>query len=202
MPRDRSSRQRDPAGPRVPPPPAVLGARHRAELVVAESEVLAAIDRLSVRLALRLADANPWLLAVMHGALPFAGALTMRLNLPLELGYLHVERYRRGTRGGVLEWRSTPDYDLAGRTVLLVDDVLDRGETLAELVRWARAAGAREVLTVVLVDKQVDAERPVRADFAALECPDRYLFGWGMDYQGYWRNLPAIYALPDDLEGA
>lgn len=178
----------------------MLAARRRAELLVSPAEVQAAIDRLAVRLALRLADANPWLLAVMHGALPFAGALTMRLNFPLELGYLHVGRYLHATEGGRLNWHSAPDYDLRDRTVVLVDDVLDRGVTLTELVRWARAAGAREVLTAVLVDKQVDAERPLATDFAALVCPDRYLFGWGMDYQGYWRNLPAIYALPAELE--
>jgi hypoxanthine phosphoribosyltransferase len=178
----------------------VLAARRGAELLVSEADVRAAIDRLSVRLALRLRDANPWLLPVMHGALPFAGTLITGLNLPLQLGYLHVERYRETTRGGALHWISQPAYDLQDRTVVLVDDVLDRGETLAELVRWAQTAGAREVLTVVLVDKQVDGPRPVRADFAALSCPDRYLFGWGMDFRGYWRNLPAIYALPVDME--
>ncbi|MFU8817593.1 MAG: hypoxanthine-guanine phosphoribosyltransferase, partial [Pseudomonadales bacterium] len=144
---------------------------------------------------------NPWLLTVMHGALPFAGALIMRLNFPLELGYLHVGRYHHATQGGALNWHATPSYDLRDRTVVLVDDVLDRGVTLAALVGWAQAAGAREVLTAVLVDKQVDDSRPVTADYAALLLPDRYLFGWGMDYQGYWRNLPAIYALPADQEG-
>jgi hypoxanthine phosphoribosyltransferase len=194
------SRRRAP-GPRVvEPPPAVLAARQRADLLVSEAEVRAAIDRLSVQLSLAVRAANPWLLAVMHGALPFAGALAMGLNFPLQLGYLHVERYRQATRGGGLAWHSQPDYDLGDRTVVLVDDVLDRGETLIELVRWAQAAGAREVLTAVLVDKEVGVERLVRADFAALKCPDRFLFGWGMDYRGYLRNLPAIYALPADLE--
>jgi hypoxanthine phosphoribosyltransferase len=178
----------------------VLAARLRAELLVSEAEVRTAIARLSVRLSLRLGATNPWLLPVMHGALPFAGELVMGLNFPLQLGYLHVERYRAATQGGSLSWASQPTYDLRDRTVVLVDDVLDRGETLAELVRWAEGAGAREVLTVVLVDKQLSGTRPVRADFAALSCPDRYLFGWGMDFQGYWRNLPAIYALPTDLQ--
>jgi hypoxanthine phosphoribosyltransferase len=194
------SRRSSPRPDVAEPPPAVLAARRRAEVLVNEADVRAAIDRLSVRLALRLKAANPWLLAVMHGGLPFAGSLVMGLNFPLQIGYLHVERYRQGIRGGALAWHSQPDYDLRDRTVVLVDDVLDRGETLAELVRWARTAGAREVLTAVLVDKTVAVERPVQADFAALTLPDRFLFGWGMDYQGYWRNLPAIYALPVDLE--
>ena len=86
--------------------------------------------------------------------------------------------------------------------LLLVDDVFDRGETLAAIVAWAEQAGAGRVLTSVLVDKQVEEPRPLRVDFAALSCPDRYLFGCGMDYQGYWRNLPAIYVLPEALESA
>lgn len=188
--------RRPPAGA----PPEVLAARERAELVASAAEVAVAVDRLAVRLALDLADANPWLLTVMHGALPFAGALLPRLNFPLEVGYVHVGRYRDATRGGQLDWHARPDYPIAGRTVLFVDDVLDRGETLAELVRWAREQGAEAVATAVLVSKRIDQPRPVEADYVALECPDRYLFGCGMDFKGYWRNLPAIYALPPELE--
>jgi hypoxanthine phosphoribosyltransferase len=178
-------------------PADVLGARARAEELVDAASVLRAVDQLAVRVALRLQDANPWVLAVMHGALPFAGWLLPRLAFPLEVGYLHVSRYRDATTGGDLRWHAQPEYPLAGRTVLLVDDVLDRGETLAALVAWARDSGAAEVLTAVLVDKAVDTTRPVAADFAALRCPDRFLFGCGMDYRGYWRNLTAIYALAD-----
>ncbi len=194
--------RRDSALPGSAPPPAVLAARRRAELLVSADEVRVAVDRVSVRLSLRLQEANPVLLAVMNGALPFAGMLLPRLNFPLEVGYLHVGRYRDATRGGELVWHARPTGDLDGRTVVLVDDVLDQGTTLAALLDWARAAGAAEVLSVVLVDKQVATARPVRADFVALQCPDRYLFGCGMDFQGYWRNLPDIHALPADLETA
>jgi hypoxanthine phosphoribosyltransferase len=183
-------------------PPAVLAARQRAELLVSAADVLAAIERLAVRLSLRLGDANPIFLAVMHGALPLAGALLPRLNFPLQVGYLHVGRYRQATRGGELEWHAEPGYAIRHRTVVLLDDVLDRGDTLAGLVDWAADAGAREVVTAVLVDKRVNAPRKVQADYAALQCPDRFLFGCGMDFQGYWRNLPAIYALPADMEQA
>jgi hypoxanthine phosphoribosyltransferase len=182
------------------PPDDVLAARERAQLLVSAEEVIAAIDRLSIRLSLDLAESNPLLRTVMHGALPFAGALLPRLDFPLTIGYLHVGRYRDATRGGSLVWHAEPDYPLGGRTVLLVDDVLDRGQTLAELVRWAVGAGADPVLSAVLVDKQVDVARDIEADYVALRCPDRYLFGCGMDYRGYWRNLAAIYALPRELE--
>ncbi|MEQ8861090.1 MAG: hypoxanthine-guanine phosphoribosyltransferase [Pseudomonadales bacterium] len=192
-----------PGRPRASAPPAeVLAARQRAECLVSAADVSAAVDRLSVRLSLRLQDTNPILLTIMNGALPFAGALLPRLNFPLEVGFLHVGRYRDATRGGDLVWHSQPTVRLHGRTVVLLDDVLDEGKTLAALVEWVRDAGAAEVVTAVLVDKQIATARPLAVDYAALECPDRYLFGCGMDYQGYWRNLPDIHALPVDLESA
>jgi hypoxanthine phosphoribosyltransferase len=185
--------------PSTPVPPAVLRARHQAELLVAPEEVQRAIDRVSVLLSLRLQDANPLVLVVMHGALPYAGELLRRFAFPLELGYLHVGRYGTATRGGALRWHAEPVQDLVARTVLVVDDVLDRGDTLAAIRTWALEAGAAAVLTTVLVDKAVAADRPIGADHAALQCPDRYLFGCGMDFRGYWRNLPGIYALPESM---
>ena len=182
--------------------PALLAVRRRAEVLVTADAVQQAIDRVSVRLALSLAAENPLLLAVLHGGLPFAGELLKRLAFPLELGYVHVSRYGDATRGGTLRWHSRPDYPMEGRTVLLVDDIFDRGETLAALRSWAIEQGARRVVTAVLVDKVVDVQRPLQVDFAALSCPDRYLFGCGMDYRGYWRNLPSIYALPESMESA
>lgn len=192
MPATRTPRDRLPAH--------IEHARARAEVLVDTDAVRRAIDRVSIRVSLDLQAANPLLLVVMHGGLPFAGELIRRLAFPLEYGYLHVGRYGTATRGGELRWHAQPSYDLTGRTVLLVDDVLDRGTTLAALREWARAGGAGQVLTAVLVDKRSTGARTEQADYAALVCPDRYLFGCGMDYQGYWRNLPAIYALPDDLE--
>jgi hypoxanthine phosphoribosyltransferase len=181
-------------------PPAVRRARREAELVVAPADVQRAIDQVAVRIALTLQDRNPLVLAVLHGGLPYAAELLKRFGFPLEVGYLHVGRYGGATHGGELRWHAQPDYGFAGRTVLVVDDILDRGETLAAIVEWVREAGAANVVTTVLVEKEIGASRPIAADFSALRCPDRYLFGCGMDYQGYWRNLPGIYALPKPME--
>lgn len=180
-------------------PPNVLRARQSADLLVSPEAVQRAIDQLSVRLTLRLQDTNPLLLIVMHGGLPYGAELVRRFTFPLEYGYLHVGRYGRATQGDELHWQVEPTYSLAGRTVLLVDDILDRGITLMALEQWAERAGAAAVITTVLVDKAVSATRPIAVDYAALECPDRFVFGCGMDYQGYWRNLTGIYALPDSM---
>lgn len=176
----------------------LLAARERAELLIPYADVVKAIDQVSVRLTLACAESNPLLLCVMQGGLAFAGALQQRLHFPLECDYLQVSRYGSGTSGRELQWRVAPQASLANRSVVLIDDVLDEGVTLAELQRWALAQGASQVISTVLVDKQVASERTVAADFAALQCPDRFLLGWGMDLAGYWRNLDGIYALPID----
>jgi hypoxanthine phosphoribosyltransferase len=166
----------------------------RADELVAESEVLAAVDRLAVRLTVDLQDANPVVLAVLHGGLYFTGMLLQRLVFPLQQGYVHVARYGLETTGGELEWHGHAHPPLAGRHVVLVDDILDRGTTLKALETWALREGAAQVDNAVLVRKRVDRQE-TEAAYCAIECEDRYLFGCGMDYMEYGRNLPSVYAL-------
>jgi len=181
-------------------PERVLEARRTAELVYPADEVVAAIDRLAVRLTVAFAEADPLLLCVLNGGLPFTGALMQRLQFPLELSYVHVGRYGEATRGGELNWHAKPRVPLLNRQVVLVDDIVDEGVTLTALADWCRSEGASGVTSVALLDK--DFRDGLRADYAALSCPDRYVFGWGMDFEGYWRNLPEIYALAGHLETA
>ena len=178
----------------------VLTARRRAEVLVDAPAVTRAIDRVSVRITLALKGANPLLLCVMNGGLVYSGRLLARLHFPLEVGYIHLGRYGEATRGGALNWLAKPTHNVSGRKLLIVDDVLDEGVTLQAVCDWAAQEGAEHLWTTVLVRKRVAANAPVNVDFVGLECPNRYLIGCGMDYRGYWRNLPAIYALPEDLE--
>jgi len=179
-------------------PAVVLAARARAERMFDRQSIVRAIDQLAVQLTVVLAEQNPLLVCVMNGGLPFTAALMQRLQFPLEVTYVHVSRYGNATAGGELKWHARPDVALSGRHVVLVDDVLDKGVTLEHLQQWAGEAGAAAVTTVVLLDKAIAGGRSAKADYVALNCPDRYVFGWGMDYQGFWRNLPDIYALPEE----
>lgn len=183
-------------------PPQVLGARARAEEIVSAEAVQFAIDQTAVRLTVALNDANPLLLCVLHGGLPYTGELMKRLPFALELSYVHAGRYGEATHGQELAWYARPTIELKGRHVLLIDDIFDQGKTLSALAAWAFAQGAIAVTTTVLVEKLLGVQRSgtIHIDYPALRCPDRYLFGCGMDYRGYWRNLPAIYALPQDME--
>jgi hypoxanthine phosphoribosyltransferase len=169
-----------------------------AECVASAETVQAALDRLAGEIAPVLAGEFPLVLPVMGGAVVFAGQLLPRLNFLLEFDYLHVTRYRDKTRGGDMEWRVLPGKNVAGRTVLVLDDILDEGETLAAIRDKLMAMGAARVWSAVLTDKANGLAKPIRADFVGLEVPDRYVFGCGMDAYGLWRNLPAIYALKEN----
>lgn len=166
-----------------------------AECLFDRAAVEAAVQRLAGEVAARLGDRNPLLLCPMSGGVVLAGHLLPRLDFPLEFDYVHATRYAGALAGGELAWKVIPSATLAGRHVLIIDDVLDRGITLAALVEFCRRQRAAAVHTLVLVDKQCQREAAIEADFVGLTAPDRYLFGWGMDYKGYLRNAPGIYAV-------
>ena len=148
----------------------------------------------------RLGDSFvPVFLSVMHGALPFAGQLALELGargLDLQFDYLHATRYRGSNQGGELVWKHRPATALYGRRVLIADDILDEGHTLDEVRRWCIEQGATDVRIAAMTVKDHDrGVTGMRADYVGLHLPDRYVFGFGMDYYEQGRNLPAIYAL-------
>lgn len=168
-----------------------------ADCLADEQQVHTAIHTMAEAISSRLRERNPLLFCVMNGGLIVTGQLLPLLRFPVQAEYLHATRYRQETTGGILEWKLKPDADISNRTVLIVDDILDEGTTLDAIADYCRAQGAAEVLTAVLVDKQHDRKaRPgLKADFTGMEVEDRFLFGFGMDYKGYWRNAPGIYAV-------
>ena len=177
--------------------------REEADCLVPAPAVAAALDRLADEITARLSGQNPLVFCVMNGGLITTGALLSRLDFPLEVDYLHATRYGQRLQGAVIDWRVRPTRELKERQVLVIDDILDEGYTLAAIVAQLRAEGAAAVLSAVLVHKNHPrkATPGMRADFTGLEVDDRYVFGCGMDYKGYWRNLPAIYALRDRCPG-
>ncbi|MCL2590626.1 MAG: hypoxanthine-guanine phosphoribosyltransferase [Betaproteobacteria bacterium] len=171
--------------------------RSEAECLADGPTVDAAINRMASDITKRLFNADPLVFAVMNGGLVLTGHLLPKLDFPLELSWLHVTRYGHNSQGGEIEWQASPSADVQGRTVLVVDDILDVGHTQLAIVNRLLEQGASEVLTAVLVDKQHNrkAVPGLRADFSGLELADRFLFGSGMDYRGYWRNAVGIYAV-------
>jgi hypoxanthine phosphoribosyltransferase len=166
-----------------------------ADLIVAAADIERALERMAAAISARLAEANPLVLTVMNGGFFLAGQLLPRLGFPLEFDYLHATRYRNTTQGHDIEWRVAPREAVAGRTLLVLDDILDEGITLAAIKQRLLAQGAKECITAVLTEKQLGHAKPISAEFVGLTLPDRYVFGCGMDVKGAWRNLPEIFAV-------
>jgi hypoxanthine phosphoribosyltransferase len=156
------------------------------------------VARVAGEITAVLSEEQPLLLAVMCGAVVFAGQLLPLLRFPLEFDYLDVSRYGKATHGGELDWRVDVPAGVKDRTVLIVDDILDEGHTLTAIRRRLLDAGARRVLIAVFADKDLGKAKPVTADFIGTSLPNRYVFGFGLDVRGLWRNLPAVYALRQD----
>jgi hypoxanthine phosphoribosyltransferase len=168
------------------------------ECLVSPQAMQSAYERLAREITAALAERLPIVIAIMNGGLVSAGQILPRLDFPLELAYLHATRYRGATSGGALKWLAQPEVPLAGRDVLLVDDILDEGHTLQAVRDWCLEAGAARTWIAVATDKCHDRKVPgLAADFIGESVPDRYLFGEGMDYHGYFRNLPGVHALPE-----
>jgi len=167
----------------------------QAEIIHSVQAVDAAISQLAIRISASLSESNPLVLCVMGGAVVFAGHLLPKLNFPLAFDYVQVSRYHDQTQGQQLVWKVMPKDNVRGRTVLVLDDILDEGHTLAAIKHECLEQGAESVVIAVLAEKELGHAKPVAADFVGLKVPNRYVFGCGMDIYGWWRNLPAIYAL-------
>jgi hypoxanthine phosphoribosyltransferase len=161
-----------------------------------------ALDRMAIEIHAQLHDKNPVLLCVMIGGMVPLGNLLPRLDFPLEVDYVHATRYSGDIYGGDLNWKVRPSVNLQGRTVLVVDDILDGGVTLSAILAEVRSMGAKEVFSAVLVDKHCNRlENGLKnADFVGLTVDNHYIFGYGMDYHEYLRNAPGIFVVSPEHE--
>jgi hypoxanthine phosphoribosyltransferase len=169
-----------------------------SDLVCSADDVQRAIHRLAREIESRLAQAYPLVLAVMGGAVIFAGQILPLLRFPLDFDYIHASRYGTATRGAEIDWRVRPPQAVAGRSVLVLDDILDVGDTMSAIRERLLGLGAEAFFCAVLVEKNRGQPKPIAPDFVGLRIPDRFVFGCGMDAKGYWRNLPEIRAMRGD----
>ena len=160
-----------------------------------KQEVEQALDNMAAAMHEKLHDKNPLMLCVVTGGIIPMGHLMTRLQFPLQVDYIHASRYRGETSGGTLQWLVKPSFSLKERVVVIVDDVLDAGITLAELIKYCKQEGAAAVYTAVLIEKCQQRPFEIKADFTGIETVNRYLFGFGMDYKTYLRNVDGIYAV-------
>jgi hypoxanthine phosphoribosyltransferase len=168
-----------------------------AELIYSEQTVAQTLQGLAADITRELSHQQPLILCVMTGAVIFTGQLLPQLRFPLDLDYVHLTRYGDALKGGDICWRIEPRESVRDRVILVLDDILDEGITLAAIRDKVLENGAKAFYSAVFAEKEVGHPKPFKADFTGLTVPDRYVFGFGMDIHGAWRNLPAIYAVKD-----
>ncbi|MCH9633706.1 MAG: putative ribose-phosphate pyrophosphokinase [Chlamydiae bacterium] len=170
-----------------------------ADCLVGQEGLEIAFNKMALEMNQELKDKNPLLICVLKGAIYTFGQLMTRLDFPLEVDYIHATRYSKN-QGQKLKWIARPQKSLEGRVVVLVDDIIDEGITLSNLIEFCKNEGALEVYSAVLVDKnRTRAETGLlNADFVGLKIPNKFIIGAGLDFEGYFRNMPGIYVMPSD----
>lgn len=178
--------------------------RNRSDCLVTLEAANQGLATMATQMNQQLQDKNPIVLCTMIGGVITTGLLLPQLTIDLQVDYIHATRYGNNTVGYDLEWRAYPRLNLENRCVVIVDDILDGGLTLAEIEKHCKQVGASEVYTAVLVDKAAKrtAGGLLKADFTALNVEDRFLYGLGLDYKGYLRNAPGIFAVAKEDETA
>ncbi len=167
-----------------------------ADLIYPAEVIEKTIKNLADEITEKLAEQYPLVLCVMKGSIIFAGHLLPKLTFPLDFDYIEVSRYHNKTSGGEMNWTLFPrNAVIKDRVVLVIDDILDEGITLDRIRKKVLECGAQTFYSTVLFDKDIGKTKSFQADFIGLNLPNRYVFGFGMDIHGAWRNLPAIYAI-------
>lgn len=169
----------------------------QADCLYGRARVEQALDHMAERIRDDLAGGDVVVICVMNGGLVATGGLLARLHFALRVDYMHASRYREKTIGDELHWKVEPSQDLEGRDLLIVDDILDEGYTLDAIIRFCERCSPASVRSAVLVQKIHDRGVRPPIDYIGLTVPDRYVFGYGMDYKGFWRNAPGIYAVAE-----
>ncbi len=175
-------------------PEEILRIEENADCLYTTEQLDNAIHTIAEAINSQLSAQNPLCLCVLNGAIVFTGKLLPLLNFPLNLDSVNASRYGNLTYGQEVEWLHRPATSVANRTILLIDDILDEGMTLAAVKKECIKQGAKQVYSAVLVNKLTDQDKPLKADFIGVNAENRYLFGYGMDYKGYLRNAPGLFA--------
>jgi len=168
-----------------------------ADLLVTGEAIAASIESMAAEITATLSKEMPLVLCVLNGGMIPMAQLLLKLQFPLETDYLHATRYGKKSVGTNLSWWARPSSDISGHNVLVVDDIYDEGHTLAAICEYLKESGAKKVYAAALLNKVHDRKVDYVPDFIGLDVEDRFVYGFGMDYQGYFRNVDGIYAVKD-----
>lgn len=172
-----------------------------AEILVSEAQIKRRLGVLGREINRAYAGKEITVIAIINGAMFFAADLLREIACPIRLDCVRVSSYRNATESiGIPEIKNSFTLDIENRHVLLIDDILDTGKTLALVVELIQKMNPTTVRTCVLLDKRGRREVPFKADFTGFQIPDRFVVGYGLDFAERYRNLPCIGVLKPELQ--
>jgi len=171
--------------------------KNNSRLLIHHDEIQIAIQKLADQIEKDYKNKNPIFIVVLNGALIFSGHFLSKIKILCQTDYCHATRYMGRIFGKKVEWKAKPQIDLKDRHIIIVDDILDEGHTLSAITQFCHERKAKSVKSLVLVEKEHHRKniKNYKADYCELTVPDEYVFGFGMDYNNYWRNLESIYSI-------
>ena len=170
------------------------------KVLITQDEIQARTQELGDRLYERFHDKNPMFVGVLNGCVIFMADLVRAAQLKSEVEFIGLSSYKNATKSsGSVQITRDLQRDINGRDIIVVEDILDSGNTLAFLKDYMLAKGAKSITIVTLLDKPARREKAITADLAGFVVPDEFVVGYGLDYCQQYRNMPYIGVLKPEV---
>jgi len=167
-------------------------------LSIPEEKILAAVKSVADDINRDLAGANPLFICVLNGAFMFAGDLMKNINIPCEITFIKLSSYEGLYTTGTVKEIIGLNESVVGRNVVVVEDIVDTGITMERILSSLRAKGASDIHIATFLQKPDALQRDIKIDYIAMKIPNDFIVGYGLDYDGYGRNLKDIYTVVAD----
>lgn len=164
-------------------------------LSIHECDILKEVERLAVQISSDLKDKNPLFISVLNGAFMFTADLMKRVNIPAELSFVKLSSYQGSSSTGVVKQMIGLNQDITGRTVVIVEDIVDTGITMKRMLEILEEKGAADIHIAALLVKPDKLQVDLNIEYVAMNIPNDFIVGYGLDYDGYGRNYPDIYTV-------
>lgn len=165
------------------------------DLFISEAEILRSIDRIAEQMNKDLDGKNPLFVCVLNGSFMFASELMKKVNIPSEISFVRMTSYQGTQSTGQVKEIYGLEENITGRTIVIVEDIVDTGHTMSLIIDQLKSGNPEEIKIATLLFKPEALKKKVKLDYVALEIPSDFIVGFGLDYDGYGRNLADIYKI-------
>ena len=173
---------------------------HIKNVLISEEEIKAAVTRAGEILSMEYKDKPLLLVSILKGAYVFLADLSRAINIPHEIGFMAAKSYFEGTESsGNVEITMDLAQDVSKYHIVIVEDIIDTGRTLKEVMRYLEGKKPLSLKVVTLLDKPDRRLVKLQSDYSLFTIPDRFVIGYGLDYAEYYRNLPCIAEFEENV---